>query len=81
VPKIERWSNVPQAVRDHLVLRLQDRKISINDLNQLRCWIDTQPDVPVGSWYKDFGSFKICGKGAYAKTFLLRGQAAEGESL
>jgi len=37
--------------------------------------------VPEGDWYKDFGSFKICGHGAYPKTFLLAGQAAKGKSL
>jgi hypothetical protein len=27
------------------------------------------------------GSFKICGKGALPKTFLLRGQAAKGKAV
>ena len=40
-----------------------------------------QPEVSEGDWYKDFGSFKICGRGSYPKTFLLRGQTARGESL
>jgi hypothetical protein len=34
---------------------------SIADLNQLRAWIESKPEVPEGDWYKDFGSFKICG--------------------
>ncbi len=34
-----------------------------------------------GDWYKDFGSFKICGGGSYPKTFLLREQVAKGEAL
>ena len=34
-----------------------------------------------GLWYKDFGSFKICGEGKYPKTFLLAGQAAKGQKL
>jgi hypothetical protein len=28
-------------------------------------------------WDKDFGSFKLCGKGSLPKTFLLSGQAAQ----
>jgi hypothetical protein len=40
-----------------------------------------EPDVPDGPWYKDFGSFKLCGEGRYPKTFLLQGQAAKGEKL
>lgn len=61
--------------------RMRDRSISIADLNQLRLWTDTRPEVPEGDWYKDFGSFKICGRGPFAKTFLVRGQAAKGEKL
>ena len=50
---------------------MRDQAISLSDLNQLRLWIATQPEVPEGDWYKDFGSFKICGHGSYPKTFLL----------
>jgi len=53
----------------------------LDDLNQLRIWIDSKPDVPEGAWYKDFGSFKICGEGTYPKTFLLAGQPAKGRKL
>jgi hypothetical protein len=44
---------------------MRDRAISLDDLNQLRLWIDSHPTVPEGDWYKDFGSFKICGRGPY----------------
>ena len=66
MPRIERWEN---------------RAIRIADLNQLRLWIDTKPEVLEDAWYKDFGSFKICGRGALAKTFLLRGQVGKGDKL
>jgi hypothetical protein len=81
MPQIESWSRLPQAVRDHLVERMRDPKISLDDLNQLRLWIETKPNVPEGPWYKDFGSFKVCGEGALPKTFLLAGQAAKGRKL
>jgi hypothetical protein len=81
MPKIETWGNLPDAVRGHPIERMRDRSISIADLNQLRLWIESKPDVPDGEWYKDFGSFKICGQGRYPKTFLLRGQAARGASI
>ena len=81
MPQIETWSRLPPAVRDHLVERMRDRKISLDDLNQLRLWIKTKPHVPEGPWYKDFGSFKVCGEGALPKTFLLAGQAAKGRKL
>ena len=81
MPKIERWENLPEGVRQHLIDRMRDRAISIAHLNQLRLWVETKPDVPEGNRFKDFGSFKICGRGALAKTFLLRGQVAKGEKL
>jgi hypothetical protein len=81
MPKIAGWSQLPQAVRDHLVERMRDRKISLDDLNQLRLWIESKPEVPGGPWYKDFGSFRLCGEASYPKTFLLPGQAAKGKKL
>jgi len=81
MPKIENWGNLPVGVREHLTERMRDRAISIADLYQLRLWIDSKSEVPEGDWYKDFGSFKICGRGSFPKTFLLRGQAAKGEAI
>ncbi|MFL6465767.1 MAG: hypothetical protein ACJ73N_15325 [Bryobacteraceae bacterium] len=81
MPKIEQWENFPEGVLQHLIDRMRDRAISVGDLHQLRLWIETRPEVPEGDWHKDFGSFKICGCGSYPKTFLLRGQAAKGDTL
>jgi hypothetical protein len=81
MPQIELWSRLPSAIRDHLVDRMRDRKISLDDLNRLRLWLESKPEVPDARWYKDFGSFKLCGEGKYPKTFLLAGQSAEGRKL
>jgi len=81
MPKIETWDNLPPGVRQHLLDRMRDRSIGIADLNRLRLWIESKPEVPDGDWYKDFESFMICGRGSYPKTFLLRGHAAKGECL
>ena len=81
MPRIESWDKLPPNVRQHLIDRMRDRAISTADLNQLRLWIASQPEVPEGDWYKDFGSFKICGEGKFPKTFLLKGQAARGTAL
>ena len=81
MPRIASWADLPENVRNHLAERMRDRGISLADLNQLRLWIESQPEVPAGDWYKDFGSFKICGHGSYPKTFLLAGQVATGEAL
>lgn len=81
MPHIETWPRLPAAVRDHLVQRMHDREIDLGDLNQLRLWMESKPLVPEGKWYKDFGSFKLCGEGRFPKTFLSKGQAAIGERL
>jgi len=80
MPKIE-WTNLPDAIRKHLLLRLKERKITEEDLYQLKLWCESQPDAQEGPWYRDFGSFKVCGEGRYPKTFLLKGQQATGEQL
>ena len=81
MPQIETWSRIPPAIRDHLIERMRDRDIRIEDLNRLRLWLESKPNVPDGPWYKDFGTFKLCGEGRYPRTFLLSGQAASGERL
>lgn len=81
MPKIASWDDLPAHVRQHLIERMRGRAISLADLNQLRVWIDSHPEVPEGDWFKDFGSFKICGHGRFPKTFLSSGQAAKGGSL
>ncbi len=79
-PRIE-WTNLPTALRQHLFDRLEERKITADDLYRLKRLRDSEPEAPDGPWYKDFGSFKICGYGKFPKTFLLRGQAAKGQPL
>ena len=81
MPKVAGWTDFPAPVREHLIERMRDRRITLEDLNQLRVWIESDPEVPGGMWYKDFGSFKLCGEGRLAKTFLLPGQPAKGIKL
>jgi hypothetical protein len=80
MPEIQ-WTELPAAVRDHLYERLAERQITIEDLYKLKLWRESEPEAPEGLWYKDFGSFKLCGEGKFPKTFLLRNQAAKGKAL
>ena len=80
MPKIQ-WAYLPPALREHLFDRVRDRKIDAEDLWRLKVWRESEPDAPEGPWFKDFGSFKVCGEGKYPKTFLLRGQAAKGARI
>ena len=60
---------------------MEDRANGIADLNRLRLWIESEPEVPEGDWYKDFGSLKICEQGPFPKTSLLLGQTARGDAV
>ncbi len=81
MPHLKTWRDLPEGIREHLIERMRDRRISVADLNMLRIWVESHPVVPEGDWYKDFGSFKLCGAGPYPKTFLLPGQPAKGQSI
>ncbi len=76
IPKIETWDKLPLAVRQHLIERMRDRSIGLEDLNRLRLWVESKPEVPEGDWYKDFGSFKICGQGPYELPNLIEVNAS-----
>src|SRR6059036_1409865 len=78
MPKI-RWTNLPPSLRQHLFDRVADRQIPAEDLYKLKLWRESEPDAPDGTWYKDFGSFKICGGGEFPKTFLLKGASCKRE--
>ena len=80
MPTIQ-WTNLPPDLYDHLFDRARERKIATDDLYRLKLWRESAPEAPEGLWYKDFGSFKICGEGKYPKTFLLRGQPAKGTEI
>ncbi len=80
MPKIQ-WTNLPTPIREHLFDRLAERQITAEDLYKLKLWRESEPVAPDGPWYKDFGSFKICGNGRFPKTFLLKGQATKGTPL
>jgi hypothetical protein len=78
MPKIK-WLDLPPQLREHLFDRAKERRITMEDLFALEEWRRHSPDVPEGHWYKDFGSFKLCGEGEYPKTFLLKGRPAHGQ--
>jgi len=80
MPKIRR-QNLPPALYAHLLERVQQRNISAQQLRLLLRWVDTQPEVPNGRWFKRFPELIVCGEGEWVKTFLVPGQTADGEGL
>jgi hypothetical protein len=80
VPRVRR-QNFPPALFQHLLERIQSRKIPATQLELLATWLDTEPDVPAGEWYKRFSGMTVCGEGELIKTFLLPGQAPKGKRV
>lgn len=80
MPKI-RFSELPPVLWQHLLERVQQRDITLGDLQRLQEWVKSEPVAPHGDWYKDFGSFKLCGSGEYPKTVLTKGMAAFGTRI
>ena len=48
MPQIETWPRIPAPLRDHLVERMHDRNISLDDLNRRRVSLENRPNVPEG---------------------------------
>lgn len=66
------------SLLDHLLDRIQERRIDAAQLERLARWLDGEPDVPEGPWFKRFPGVTVCGEGELIKTFLLPGQAPHG---
>ncbi len=80
MPKIRR-QNVPRSLYTHLLDRVEQRNISAQQLRLMLRWMDTQPEVPNGQWFKRFPELIVCGEGELIKTFLLSSQAAIGQEI
>ena len=80
MPKVLR-RNLPQQLYDHLLDRVQQRNISGKQLTLMVAWLDTQPEVPHGKWFKRFPGMIVCGEGELVKTFLASGQVPSGEEV
>jgi hypothetical protein len=60
---------------------VRQRSISHEHLILLARWLDTEPEVPAGRWFKKFTGFTVCGEGELIKTFLIPGQAPDGHEI
>ena len=80
MPKVRR-TNVPPALFQHLLKRIQERKISAEQLVLFATWLDSNPEVPEGEWFKRFSGMIVCGEGELVKTFLLPDQNPKGEPI
>jgi len=80
MPKIRRH-HLPPALFQHLLDRIQERKIPASQLELLARWLDTEPEVPEGPWYRRFPGMTVCGDGELIKIFLPPGQIPQGRRV
>ncbi|HEX3720497.1 MAG TPA: hypothetical protein VH595_21310 [Verrucomicrobiae bacterium] len=80
MPKVLR-RNLPPQLYEHLLDRIQQRKITGKEVALLINWLDGHPDVPQGKWFKKFPGLIVCGEGELIKTFLVPGQIPFGQEI
>jgi len=71
----------PAGILDQLIQRYREGRVSSADFLDLKHWLESDPDVPRGKWYKRFKTGTLAGKGEMPLTFLAPGMAAEGEEV
>jgi hypothetical protein len=79
MPKIRR--KVPEPLLMHLLTRMRQRNISNEQIILLSRWLDANPEVPNGKWFKTFPGLTVCGRGELVKTFLQSGQIPDGKEI
>jgi hypothetical protein len=80
VPQVRRH-NLPPALLQHLLDRIQERQITADQLGALADWLDTIPGVPEGEWFHRFSGMTVCGEGELVKTFLTPDQVPYGKEV
>ena len=80
MPEVRRHK-LPGKLLVHLLAWIRQRNISADQIVRLARWLDTEPNVPEGRWFKRFPGFILCGEGELPKTFLLAGQAPDGQEI
>ena len=76
MPKIRR-RNLPPALLQHLLDRIQSREISPEQLGEFARWLDTEPEVPAARWFKRFSAMTVCGEDDFAhRASRIRGRSA-----
>jgi len=80
MPRVRR-RDLPLALLNHLLDRISERAISGDQLEEFADWLDTEPEVPDGRWFKRFSGMRVCGEGELVKTFLIEGQVPTGTEI
>jgi len=57
MPKIKKPP--PAGILDHLIQRYREGRVSSADFLELKYWLESDPDVPEGKWYKRFKTARL----------------------
>jgi hypothetical protein len=79
MPKIRKPP--PPGILNHLVKRYREGRIAAADFLELKHWLESDPDVPNGKWFKRFKSGTLAGHAEMPSTFLSPRLAVEGEEV
>jgi len=71
----------PPGILNHLLQRYRDGRISSVDFLELKHWLESDPEVPEGLWFKKFKNLTLAGEGELPKTFLTRGMVPRGSEV
>jgi hypothetical protein len=80
MPKVRR-QKLPEALLRQLLTRVRQREIPGDQIVLFARWLDTNPEVPEGKWFKKFSGLIVCGEGELIKTFLQPGQIPTGKEI
>ena len=80
MPRVRR-KDLPPALFQHLLERIQQRDVDARQLELLARWLDAEPEVPEGPWYRRFPGMTVCGEGDLVKTFLTPTQTPKGTAV
>jgi hypothetical protein len=50
-------------VLDHLIQPYREDRITADDFLELKHWLESDPTVPPGRWFKRFKAFTLAGDG------------------
>ena len=69
------YHKYPDAIKEHLIQRIRDRRFLPSMAQELAHWLQTRPAAPdleesPAGWHKSFSSFGVCGEGEFVKTLF-----------
>ena len=71
----------PPGILNHLIKRYRENRISSDDFLELKHWLESDPEVPSGKWFKRFKTGTLAGQGEMPSTFLAPGMAVDGDEV